>query len=45
MRCFSNEWLNKEGKRGKCEKEAVKQCKHGWWTCQNHIHGCKGEKL
>ena len=26
-----------------CGMEAVKVCRHGFWTCKKCVHGCKNE--
>ncbi len=34
-----------EGRKGdECKREAVKKCRHDFFTCGKHNHGCKNEE-
>ena len=48
MQCHSKQWIYyKVGslqKKKLCDSEAVKKCRHGFYTCNNHNHGCKNEE-
>jgi hypothetical protein len=28
----------------KCDQKAVKKCRHGFYTCDKHYHGCNNEQ-
>lgn len=47
IKCMSKVWMIKEvnGQKIKtqCELFSIKHCKHGFYTCNRHYHGCKGE--
>jgi len=43
MKCHSKE-RDKQTKDF-CERQAVKECRHRFATCNKHFHGCKNEEL
>ena len=46
---MSKVWMKKviNGKEHKyqCDKKATKKCKHDFYTCDKHYHGCEKEVI
>lgn len=45
MKCMSEVWMIKKIGTNKipyqCTEEPIKKCKHDFYTCDKHYHGCE----